>query len=122
MATTRIKYFSQPDGTEKSRRLYSERYKTYYYVVKDMTGEFYTFRIVNANQQRTVYEHANSLITNKAVLHRTIRDKLKEIGVQLATEIRPHQQPPSHADRLRGGVNNSREAQARKRSRKVTDE
>ena len=119
MSTTRIKYLKQKDGTEKSVKLYSVKYKTYYYVVKDMTGEYFNFKIVNMNQQRTIYDHLESVpskITNKAVLYRTIRDKLKTLGIELKTETRPHQSAPPREARVRGGKRSSG------KSRRVTDE
>jgi len=125
MSTTRIKYTKQKDGTDKSIRLYSTRYKTYYYVVKDERTEIKSFKIVNVNQRRVVYELENSSITNKAVLYRNIRDKLKDLGVELKTEIRPHQRVPTTEQRSRGGRNNSKLAKERRMSPSqvdVTDE
>ena len=117
MATMRIKYKKLKDGTDRSKLLYSVKYDTYYYVVKDMTSEIYSFKVVNNNQKRVIYEHKNSKITNKAVLYRTIREKLSSLGVELKAEIRPHQQAPSMEKRILGGNSN-----ARKNRQDVTDE
>lgn len=103
MAVTRIKYKEIGDKVYRSRNLYSSKYDTYYYVVKDQSGEVFTFRVVNVRQQRTIYSHEDSRIRNQAVLHRTIREKLASLGVDLKAEIRPHQNAPSIEDRRRGG-------------------
>lgn len=122
MAVKRIKYTKLKDGTDKSRRLYSTKYKTYYYVVKDETREVLTFKVINENQRRVVYSNDESLITNKCVLYRAIRDKLESLGVELASEIRPHQKAPSMEDRRKGIHKNTKEAIEKKRLSKVTDE
>jgi len=114
----RIKYLKQKDGTDKSKRLYSVKYKTYYYVVKDETKEVLTFKIVNDNQKRVVYSNDESLITNKCVLYRAIRDKLESLGVELSSEIRPHQVAPSQEDRRKGISKITKEAIERKKQLK----
>jgi len=118
MSTMRIKYLKQKDGTDKSKRLYSVKYKTYYYVVKDETKEVLTFKIVNDNQKRVVYSNDESLITNKCVLYRAIRDKLESLGVELSSEIRPHQVAPSQEDRRKGISKITKEAIERKKQLK----
>lgn len=122
MAVKRIRYTEISPKVFRSRNLYSTKYKTYYYVVKDETEEILTFRIVNVNQKRTVYNSDNSKITNHAVLHRTIREKLESLGVELSTEIRPHQKAPSMSDRLRGGLKSKKAKLAKLKKEPVTDE
>jgi len=122
MAVMRIKYTKQKDGTDKSRNLYSDRFKTYYYVVKDETSEILKFKVVNVNQKRTVYSNEDTLITNKCVLYRAIREKLSQLGIEMASEIRPHQVAPAMEDRRKGKSKLTKEAIERKKSLRVTDE
>lgn len=107
MATTRIKYKKLKDGTEQSKNFYSVKYKTYYYVVKDETSEFFWFKVVNVNQKRVIYESKKD-VTNRAVLSRNIRSKLIALGVEMEKESRPHQVAPSTEARKRGGYKSVR--------------
>lgn len=122
MAVQRIRYMkTSSPNVFKSRNLYSTKYKTYYYVIKDQSQEVFTFRIVNVKQKRTVFSYDESRITNRAVLHRTIREKLEDFGIDLDTEIRPHQKAPSMDDRLRGGLK-SKSAGVKRKKDSVTEE